>query len=160
MLSLAVLVVAFALINRARGGGLYAEHLPGHPRFYAAPIAMFVSAPFVGPIDAVLVGVSFLFWSLLPWGAWYDLGRLPRDFPATWFEESIERLPNDHVRFTARNIIALIPGAILLGWPLLLLAPAQTVVYEIGWRRTPQTPTVTGEWLTGAMWGVFVWFLA
>lgn len=157
------LVPAFAVINRFRGGGLYADRLSGHPRFYAAALVAAVSFWAVGPVDALVVAACFLAWSWLPWGRWFDLGRMPADAVARKpndFEIIINRLPNDHARFTMRNAVGLVPAIALLNPLFLLLAPAQTLAYEIGWRVTPRTPTVTGEWLTGALWGLFVWWLA
>lgn len=159
----AVLVPVFACLNRLRGGGLGARHLPGHPRFYAAGLAGLAALPFVGAIDAACVAVSYLAWAWLPWGRWFDLGRLPLYYvrrTETPFEKLIGRLPNDHARFTARNLIGLVPAAVLLSPLFLLIAPLQTAAYEAGWRTTPKTPTVTGEWITGILWGLFVWVLA
>ena len=157
-----LLVPLMALINRARGGGLYAEHLPGHPRYYMTVVVAAVTFPFVGPIDAVVVALSWLAWAMLPWGRWYDLDRLPADFKKSepnQFELLINRLPNDHLRFTTRNLIALLPAAVMISPFMLALALVQTLAYEIGWRTTPKTPTVTGEWITGAAWGAFLWWL-
>lgn len=159
----AILIPALSAINRFRGGGLYADRLPGHPRLYAAALVAAVSFFAVGPFDAALVGLCFLAWSWLPWGRWFDLGRMPDNYverKPNDFEILINRLPNDHVRFTVRNLIGLIPAAALISPLFLLLAPAQTAAYEAGWRITPKAPTVTGEWLTGALWGLFVWWLA
>lgn len=160
---LAALALACAVLNRFRGGGLYAEHLPGHPRFYVSAAIGIMCWLVFGWMTALAVAASYLAWSFLPWGRWYDLGRLPDDFVARKpndFEILIGRLPNDHVRFTVRNLIALLPAAVLMSPLMLLLAPAQTAAYEIGWRTTPRVPTVTGEWITGAMWGGFIWWLA
>lgn len=156
----AILIPAISAINRFRGGGLYADRLPGHPRFYAAALVAAVSFLAVGPFDAALVGLCFLAWSWLPWGDWYDLGRLPgRPDASNDFEIIIGRLPNDHARFTMRNLVGLIPAIAFLNPLFLLLAPLRTAAYEIGWRVTPKTPTVTGEWVTGALWGAFIWWL-
>lgn len=160
---LAALALACAVLNRARGGGLYAEHLPGHPRLYVSVAVALLAMLVTDPFQAAIVGGCYLAWSFLPWGRWYDLGRLPDDFVARKpndFEILIGRLPNDHVRFTVRNLIALLPAAALMSPLMLLLAPAQTAAYEIGWRTTPRVPTVTGEWITGALWGGFIWWLA
>lgn len=160
---LAALAAACAVINRFRGGGLYADRLPGHPRFYAAVAVALVTMLVADPFQAAIVGGCYLAWAILPHGRWYDLDRLPDDFVARRpndFEILIGRLPNDHIRFTVRNLIALIPAAFLISPLMLLLAPAQTAAYEIGWRTTPRVPTVTGEWITGALWGGFIWWLA
>ncbi len=158
----AVLIPLMALINRARGGGLYADRLPGHPRFYMAAATGLVTFPFIGPWDAAVVAACWLVWAFLPWGRWYDLDRLADDYvqrKPNDFEILINRLPNDHVRFTVRNLIALIPAAVMISPLMLLLSPVQTAAYEFGWRTTPKTPTVTGEWITGAAWGAFIWWL-
>lgn len=158
-----LLVPAMALVNRARGGGLYADRLPGHPRYYMAVLVAALTFPFIGPIDAVAVAISWLAWAMLPWGRWFDLDRMPPDAvqrTPNAFENLINRLPNDHVRFTARNLIALIPASVLISPLMLALALVQTAAYEFGWRTTPKTPTVTGEWITGAAWGAFLWWLA
>ena len=106
------------------------------------------------------MALCFLAWSWLPWGHWYDLGRMGPPTAGNDFEILINRLPNDHVRFTVRNLIGLMPAAALISPLFLLLAPAQTAAYEAGWRMSPKTPTVTGEWITGALWGAFIWWLA
>lgn len=162
-MTLAALVAACAALNRFRGGGLGADRLPGHPRFYvSAAIGLLTFALLGGPLAAAAAAASYLCWSILPHGRWYDLGRLPDDFVARKpndFEILINRLPNDHVRFTARNTLGLLPGAALLSPFLLVLAPLQTLAYEFGWRVTPRVPTVTGEWITGGLWGAFLWWL-
>lgn len=153
-----LLISALATINRFRGGGLYADRLPGHPRFYASVLVAAVVFPVVGWLNALLVGSCFLLWSWLPWGEWYDLGRIPGEpSGSNTFERILNILPGDHLRFTVRNAIGLIPAIVFLHPLFLLLAPAQTIAYEAGWRVTPRTPTVTGEWITGALWGAFVW---
>jgi hypothetical protein len=160
---LAALAPACAVLNRFRGGGLYADRLPGHPRFYVSAVLGLMCWPLFGWMAALSVAASYLCWSFLPWGRWFDLGRLPDDFVARKpndFEILIGRLPNDHVRFTVRNLIGLLPAAVLISPLMLMLAPAQTAAYEIGWQTTPRVPTVTGEWITGALWGAFIWWLA
>lgn len=155
------MVPVFAAINRLRGGGFFADKLPGHPRLYAAVLAAFASALFIGPLDAVVVAACFLAWSWLPWGSWYGLGRFPHP-DETRFEAFVTKVSfgSDHVAFTVRNLIGLVPAAALISPLFLLLAPAQTLAYEIGWRTSRAAPTITGEWLTGALWGLFVWWLA
>lgn len=155
-----ILVVLIAVLNHMRGGGFGASILPGHPRFYAAPVVAFISFPFVGPLDAFFVGISYLIWSLAPWGRFYDLGRLQPSYSPTeegWFEAGILKLAgNDHIAFTLRNAICLLPAALLMGPSVMLLAPLITVAYEIGWRITPTAPIRTGELITGALWGAAI----
>ena len=160
MITLPILVISLALINHARGGGYFADRLPGHPRYYAAPAVAFICALFVGPFDALLVGVSYLVWSLAPWGSWFGLGRLPHP-DESWFEAAVSKVSfgSDHVAFTLRNLICLIPAAILVSPFFLLLSLVQTAAYEAGWRLTPAAPVRTGELLTGAAWGAFIWGL-
>jgi hypothetical protein len=161
MISLALLAGAMAAINRFRGGGLWADRLPGHPRFYAAALVAAVSFLAVGPLDAAIVAGCFLAWSLLPWGRWYSLGRgvVPGREPSD-FEIIIGRLPNDYARFTMRNAVGLIPAVAFINPLFLLLALVQTAAYEAGWRLSPATPIRTAELLTGAAWGAFIWWLA
>jgi hypothetical protein len=160
MITLPILVVAMALINHARGGGFFADRLPGHPRFYAAPAAAFVCAIFVGPFDALLVGVSYLVWSIAPWGSWFQLGRGTHP-DESWFEAVVSKVSfgSDHVAFTLRNFVCLTPAAILISPLFLALSIVQTAAYEAGWRMTPAAPIRTGELLTGAAWGAFIWGL-
>lgn len=161
MISLPVLVAALAAINHARGGGFFADRLPGHPRFYAAPAVWFVCVLFIGPFDALAVAVSYLVWSLAPWGSWFKLGRGTHP-DETWFEAAVSKVSfgSDHVAFTLRNLLCLIPAAALIDPLFLGLALVQTAAYEAGWRLSPAAPIRTAELLTGAAWGAFVWWLA
>jgi hypothetical protein len=79
-----------------------------------------------------------------------------------WFEAAVSKVSfgSDHVAFTLRNLICLIPAAILISPFFLLLSLVQTAAYEAGWRMTPASPIRTGELLTGAAWGAFIWWLA
>jgi hypothetical protein len=164
MLELLGLCGAIAAINRLRGGGCpFFSKLPGHTRYYAAALVAAVSFIAVGWMDALLVGACYLAWALLPWGRWYDLGALEGypNRPPTRFETLISRVaPDDAVAFTLRNCIALLPAAALLHPLFLGLALFQTAAYGIGWKYSPAAPIRTAEYLTGAIWGVFIWGLA
>lgn len=154
------LVPICAVLNRVRGGGLGGALLPGHPRLWVAP-AIGVASLLVGsPLQAVLVAACYLFWAWLPWGRWYDLGRLPPpDRAPSWFERRLEELPNDHARFAARNFAACLPAAVLVS-PLFLLLPlAQAGAYELGWvwwETDGISPIPVAELVTGAAWGVLI----
>lgn len=160
-------LLCMAWLNTVRGGHLGGEWLrkalPGHPRMWVAGAVGLASTPFYGPLWGLLAGVTYLLSVWLPWGRWYDLGRLPADFgpPSIgWelkFEQFIERLtPNDHLAFGVRNFISYIPMAILFGPMVLLLAPMQVVAYEAGWKWTPSAPIRTGEIATGYFMGAML----
>ena len=164
MISLAYFILTLAAINRARGGGCpFFSRLPGHTRFYAAALVAAVSFPWKGPLDAALVGLCFLAWSWLPWARWYDLGALDGEpnRPETWLEAWIAKISfgQDAIAFTLRNLLALVPAAILLSPAFLLLAPFQTAAYGLGWRLDRAQAIRLAEYLTGAVWGVFIWAL-
>lgn len=113
---------------------------------------------------ASLVAVSYLCWAWPPHGRWYDLGALEGEpnRPETWFEAWINKAAlgtTDAVAFTLRNIIGVIPAAILLS-PLFLLLPLfQTAAYGVGWQVDRVQAIRIAEYLTGAIWGVFIWAL-
>lgn len=164
MLELALLLPVMAAINRVRGGGCsFFSRLPGHTRFYASGLMALTAAPLVsGPIEGVLVGVAYLCWSWLPWGRWYDLGALEGypNRPPSRFEELLSKVAKDDATaFTARNLLGLIPAAVLLSPLFLLLALFQTAAYGVGWKLAPTAPIRLAELLTGALWGFFVWAL-
>ena len=161
MIFLPFLMLGLAVVNYARGGGFFADRLPGHPRYYAAPAVWFLCALFIGPFDGLFVALAYLAWSLAPWGSWYGLGRFPHP-DETWFEAAVSKVSfgSDHVAFTLRNLLCLIPAAVLIDPLFLGLAFVQTAAYEAGWRLSPATPIRTAELLTGAAWGAFIWWLA
>lgn len=155
-----VLIVGAAVLNRVRGGGLWGDRLPGHPRFYVAPAMGILSLLVLAPLPAAGVAVSFLAWSWLPWGRWYDLGRMseePTRLP-TRFEMAITAFSrdNDYTAFTLRNALGLALAAFLVSPWAMALAPLQTAAYEAGWRFWPRAPIALGELLTGCAWGAFV----
>lgn len=164
MISFLWLVSTLAAINRVRGGGCsFFTRLPGHARYYAAALVMAVSFVPAGPVDALFAGLCFLFWSLMPWGRWYDLGALDEEpgRPETWFEKAISRLSrgSDGAAFLIRNVLGLVPAALLLHPAFLLLAGFQTAAYGIGWRWGGLGAIRLAELITGAFWGVFIWAL-
>ena len=160
-------LVTMAWLNTVRGGHFGGAWLrtavPGHPRLWVSLAVGAASTPFYGPLWGMLAGVGYLLAMWLPWGVWYDLGRLSDDYgePSTgWvarFEQLINRItPNDYVAFGVRNFIAYIPMAVLFGPIMLLLAPMQVAAYEVGWKLTPGAPIRTGEILTGYMIGAML----
>lgn len=151
-------VICCAILNRIRGGGLGGDKLPGHARFWVAPVFGLVAGAH-GLAYIPIVAVGYLFWAWLPWGRWYDLGRLPEGYPDTrplsGFEQVVQKLPNDYLRFTFRNGWGLIPLNMINPF-FILMAPIMTVLYEISWRVRPKEPISLAEYLTGALWGIFL----
>lgn len=153
-------ILAGAILNLVRGGAFGADRLPGHPRYLAAAAFAVVALLEVAPLEAAAFGLSFLAWAWLPWGRWFDLGRMPDDYvdqvrPANWFEKTLGLLPSDRLRFTARNLVGLLPAAFMIGPPLAWCAIAllQTAAYELAWRLYPAAPIRRAEFIVGAMWG-------
>jgi hypothetical protein len=112
---------------------------------------------FLNWYQAIIFGVCFLIWSFLPWGRWYDLGRLPDNFihrEPTWFEKQISKISsNDHIAFTIRNSIAIIPAVVLVSPWFAFLPLLQLACYELAWRFRPKEPIMYAEIGTGAVWG-------
>ena len=80
MMVLAGLFVIFVgALNRARGGGLGASALPGHPRLWVSTLLGLAVAALIDPSTGAAVAASYLMWAWLPWGRWFDLGRSPKD---------------------------------------------------------------------------------
>lgn len=160
-------LICMAWLNTVRGGhfgGAWLRTaLPGHPRIWVAGAVGLASTPFYGPLWGLLAGVGYLLSVWLPWGRWYDLGRLPDDYgpPSTGLELQFEKIidfctPNDHTAFGVRNFISYIPIALMFSPILLLLAPMQVAAYEAGWRWTPKSAIRTGEIITGYMIGAML----
>ncbi len=160
-------LITMAWLNTVRGGHFGGAWLrtavPGHPRLWVSVAVGAASTPFYGPLWGILAGVTYLLSVWLPWGLWYDLGRLPTGYglpPSRLeelFEKTINRItPNDHIAFGVRNFISYIPMAIAFGWVILLLAPMQVVAYEVGWRFTPNSAIRTGEIITGYLIGAML----
>lgn len=157
------IILAAAVLNRVRGGGFFGGRLPGHPRFYVAPAMGGLAWLVLSWPMAIVFAACFLAWSWLPWGRWFDLGRLNPEIldgvrERTWFERAIEGVVgrSDHVCFAVRNLIAIVPAAILVSPIFMFLPAAQSAAYEIGWRYAPERPIEIGELLTGAVWGLLL----
>lgn len=174
-------IVIFAAINRFRGGGIIPERLfnpPGHRRFWATPLVASVAALWLSPTMALAFGACWLLWALLPWGRWYTCGRGLRSWSGEpdAFERVVEavvrgltgfthigcppmsrlRVIDDHLCLAARNVLVLMPLALLFGpTPALIVLIGMAASYELAWRLVPEVrgPTGYAEWATGAWWG-------
>lgn len=158
----AIILVGCMILNRVRGGGFGAENLPGHPRFYVAPVVGLLAWAVVPGWPALTFAASYLWWSLLPWGNWFDLGRLTDGWQGrrrNGFEEFIDAITdhNDHLAFALRNAIGFAPLLLVANPVLVIFAPIlQVLAYEAGWRANESAPIETGELLTGALWGALI----
>lgn len=157
------IILAAAILNRVRGGGFLGDRLPGHPRFYVAPAIGLIGWSVLPWPTAAALAASFLVWSWLPWGRWFDLNRLNPDFvdgirPITTFERVVNRIADDddQAAFFLRNTIASLPAVAFVSPFFVLLPVAQSAAYEAGWRYHPAAPILIGELLTGAVWGVLI----
>ena len=154
----ALLIPALAVLNRVRGGGFWADRLPGHPRFYVAPAIAVLCLPVMPWLKAVEAGACYLVWSFLPWGHLMCLGKFIPPRPMSPIESScLEVVKGDYlVALMLLHLIGLLPMAFLVS-PLAFLAPIPIgLSYALGWSVTPATAIRTAEILVGAVWGVLL----
>lgn len=157
----ALIVIGATLLNRVRGGGLGGDVLPGHPRFYVAAAMAGLALLVLPEWKAAAVGAAYLWWAILPWGHWYDLGRLPLNWQGreqSQFERAVSGLcgDDDHIAFFMRNIVGFLPMSMLVGSMAVFAAPLQVIAYEACWRVQPKNPIEPSEFLTGALWGALI----
>lgn len=152
-----VLVISLmGFLNRFRGGGFGAIVLPGHPRFYVAPLVGCL-ALLVTPLPtAAAVGVSYLFWSLMPWGFTIGLGRFQPSREPAMVERVFLRISSPHARLLAIEAVGLLPAAILVMPFALILAPLFVAAYEAAWRLRPKAPIEAAEIVVGLLWGALI----
>lgn len=154
------IILAFAVLNRIRGGGLGAEHLPGHPRFWVLPVVLGLAYWHLGAVEqAVWFAAAWLLWSTQPWGDVYMMGRPhPSGQTYDWSTCAIGLM-----------MLGILPMFLIAplgdggGWPfavvlrLLSGAVALSLAYELGWqafeRRWIGAHTVLAEPLIGLWWG-------
>ena len=149
-------VPALAFINRVRGGGCkFFNEFPLHTRVWASLMVFIVLVPMTTLVTAAALAGAWFIWALLPWGRWYDLGRMANDPERknTWLEAQLSKVGNDHVAFTLRNVIALVPAAIISPY-FMILAFLQTLIYEAAWTFWPSNPIRMAEYIMGAAWGL------
>jgi hypothetical protein len=157
----------FAALWRLQGGAWFAPRLPGRPLWYVAPIIGALTALAHGSAaHGLALALALLWYGLVPHGRWFTLGRAPRELagPPSAFEKIVERFAgaNDHLSFLIAKAFASIgslAAAIALGSTLaafiaVALPIAIVQAYEFGWRIS-RTGTHVGEWLTGALIGIF-----
>lgn len=162
MIQLITYIITGALWNHIRGGGFGVDSwMKPHPRFYAAPVFGLMS--WSDWPTALIMAVGYLFWAWLPWGRWADLNRFEEGYPwyreITWFEKILNHIPTDALRFLVRNVIGLLPIAVLVNPLFLAMAPIQVLCYELGWKLEPKAPYRLAELMVGAIWGAFIFGL-
>lgn len=172
MIQTALTIGAAAVINRFRGGGFWADKLPGRPLLYVAPIMGALELTTVGGTkwSALIVALGYLVWGLPAWGQWYDFNHIDDYRPPARWEEWVNRITsdNDGLAFFVRQALVLpcfIALAVLLhSWsPLLvgaMLVATITSAYAMawfihdwGWTKQPIT---VAELMTGAAWGIAI----
>jgi hypothetical protein len=155
-----LLIPAMAIVNRFRGGGFYADRLPGHPRYYVA-VALAGALMWMTQSMALgaLMAVSYLVWAIPPWGHLMCLGHWTPDRPISVLEAQLLRLAQGNilVALALRHVVFLVPIALVLHlwWPP-LLGLAMAGGYWLGWRLSPMKAIMIGELVAGALWGVIL----
>lgn len=152
------LIPLMALLNRFRGGGYGAEILPGHPRFYVAPlVALLVGLLFDSWHAGVLVGVSYLAWSFMPWGHLIGLGRWSPERPIAWTEGvSLIVGRNPWMALFLTELVGMSVAIVLVSPWAAVAALAFVGCYELGWRLRPKAPIELAELLVGAVWAALI----
>jgi hypothetical protein len=152
-----IFVAALAALNHIRGGHLGGSLLPGHSRFWVAPAVAGAALLVAAPIQAVIFGLAFLAWSLVPWGHSIGLGRFAPDRKPAWLEEIlIGHIENPWLRLFVIQMIGLLPAFFFVELLAPLFALAFVAAYEIAWRVRPKAPTQVAEPLVGALWAIML----
>lgn len=153
-----LLVPFLVVLNRFRGGGFWADKLPGHPRFYAVPLLGLFIWAFWGPQDAFIVASSYLIWSLMPWGHLIGLGRWDPPRSWSWLESRAMSAAFGNVwlaLFFVEVIGMAYAAAVLSPWAA-FAAGVFVLCYEAGWALAPKAPIRLAELLVGAVWAALI----
>ena len=151
-----------AFLNRFRGGGFGAEHLPGHPRYWVTPVVGALAYWHTGnALHAAIFAACYLAWSLVPWGHAIGLGRWsPVRDPAPIEETLIHWTDNPWLKLLTIEVVGLFPAMVLVSPFAAAMPPLFVACYEVGWRLRPRAPIELAELLTGGLWGLLlVWGL-
>lgn len=159
------LVVACALLNRVRGGGLGGDKLPGRALLWVAPaVGLLAWAVQPWPI-ALAFAAGFLFWGIWSWG--HCLAGLGGYAPArspSVLEDLLAFFGPPIVQTFLRMLFVL-PGVAVVAWLLgnwwfLLAAPvfaaAATAVYAGFFRPLGPFDWARAEVAVGALWGLVI----
>lgn len=154
------LIPVCAVLNRFRGGGFWADRLPGHPRFYVAPL-MGLVAWLAGhdPLWSTLFAAAWLAWCWLPWGQLMCLDRFVPDRKISPIETELLKVASGNIWLALglRHALGLVPMTILAPGAL-LMPPLIVAFYEASWRWSPRQHVIAvPELLTGAAFGVLLW---
>ncbi len=159
------LVVACALLNRVRGGGLYGDKLPGRALLWVTPVIGGLTYLFHTWQVAVAFAAGYLFWGIWSWG--YILaavGGVKPDRSQSVLESTFALLGPVEVQVFARMLFVL-PGvaavAWLLGAPLFLLAAPlfaalATGAYVVLFRPLGALDWARAEFAVGGLWGLLI----
>lgn len=162
-----IAIPLMAVLNRLRGGGWWAVHLPGHPRWYVIPaVCVLAMAVTRDPVAAALFAAAYGVWSLLPWGHLYSFGRWAPPRPASHLERALLSLTR--YRYWAAMIllhgigVAFLAPLIWWEWPgpelsmTILLPVLITAAHELAWTVVPDRAIPRADLMTGALWGVYL----
>lgn len=163
---------AAAVINRFRGGGFWADKVPGRPLFPAAVLMGLLELTTVGGTkwSSLIVALGYLIWGLPGWGQWYDFQHLETyRLPQPW-EERLFRLAGDSdglafflrmslvmpcfiaLAILASSLVPLLVGVTLMA----MITSAYAMAWFINdWGWTKQ-PIMVAELLAGAAWGIAI----
>lgn len=174
-------VPLYSYLNRIRGGGWWADKLPGRPLFWILPIILATAIFFKGIIAGTIFAAIYGIWATPAWGRWYTLGRIaPVDTPSL-FEKIVEFIPGlvwkpstywfDSVSFIIRNIITLLPALLLyfVGFKLNILLSIIfgislliVILYDIAWAIYDKNKNLfsieVAELAVGALWALILIF--
>lgn len=144
-MAVVIAIVICALVNRLRGGGFFADRLPGRALYACALIVGIIGAMFHGPYG-LLWGVLYLVWGAPAWGYLQLLGTPVDGKEPSKLEAVLLRWTGGHVHlaFFLRHLLA---GP---------LAPGIWAAYAAAWRLFPRNPIFVAELATGALWGLLI----
>lgn len=151
-----VFIAAMVFLNRFRGGGFGAAALPGHPRYYVAPMVFLFAGTVVPVLPAAGYALAYFAWSLMPWGHAIGLGRWSPDRPPSLVESWFMHEDNPWLRLLSIELAGLIPATLLVSAGAPVFGAAFVGCYEIGWRLTPKAPIQTAEILVGILWAAML----
>lgn len=148
-----MVIIMMSIINRIRGGGLWGDRLPGHPRFWCAPVVFLLAVWWLPDWKfAAWFALAWFGWSLHSWGNSYMLGR-PR-----FDGEPVGSMWEGLIDLGVIGLVAGLLICLLTPWALLLTV-AMPASYYIGWVAFDLWPerlkaqTAIAETLMGAAWG-------